>query len=400
MDSSPAIRIAHFSFSGDFGGREQVAMQLTRSMVHAGVPCVLILGIEERAGTTRNANLLQAIEKSNIPVKLYATSSRFSLLLARQISKHISESRIGILHCHCYKSLGYALFMRKLGLFSGIITFTLHGLLLPTHFKSNVIINFQRYAIRHIDGVIGCSKEVLSSSCKDLPATQPQTSIINAIKSRDATYEEIRSNSEGCKQRLAAQFDFTPDHTVIINVGRLSHQKNFILYLQMIHALMRQSTHHPPCIFLIVGSGELESQLLFEAHQLGIAEHIRFTGFYADMQSIYQAADLLVQTSIWEGTPMCLLEAMECGLPVVAPHVGGNPDVVAHNETGMLYPINQLQTLTQYTTEYLYSAALREQHGCAGHAHVRNTFNTQRWVEQHMQFYSRLHSDCMRRTTV
>lgn len=88
---------------------------------------------------------------------------------------------------------------------------------------------------------------------------------------------------------------------------------------------------------LVVGSGLLEAELKQQAAQLELLpDTVEFRDAVPDMMEIYRTADILVLSSDLEGTPNVVLEAMACGLPVVAMRVGGLPEVVRHGETGFL----------------------------------------------------------------
>jgi glycosyltransferase involved in cell wall biosynthesis len=74
------------------------------------------------------------------------------------------------------------------------------------------------------------------------------------------------------------------------------------------------------------------------AQQLGIAEQVRFLGFRTDMPEILRAADVFVLSSRWEGCPMVVLESMALGVPILATVVGGVPELVCHDQTGVIVP--------------------------------------------------------------
>ena len=81
-------------------------------------------------------------------------------------------------------------------------------------------------------------------------------------------------------------------------------------------------------LFLVIGGGELKDALMREAQALGVQDHIVFTGWVQDMPSIYRALDVVALTSLNEGTPVTLIEAMAAGVPVVATEVGGVGDLM------------------------------------------------------------------------
>ncbi len=116
-------------------------------------------------------------------------------------------------------------------------------------------------------------------------------------------------------------------------VGRLVPIKNHALFLRMARQLIAGGFNGD---FVIVGDGELRPELEREAADLN--GRLRFTGWRRDLPEVYAGLSVVVNTSLNEGTPVALIEAMAAGVPVVATAVGGVPDVVRHGETGWLAP--------------------------------------------------------------
>ena len=92
----------------------------------------------------------------------------------------------------------------------------------------------------------------------------------------------------------------------------------------------------PNAKYLIVGNGPRKEALMKFTNELGIAEHVVFTGFAENIPEIYSFSDIAVLSSLSEGLPQSLLQAMAAGIPVVATRVGGVPEVVIHEKTGLL----------------------------------------------------------------
>lgn len=91
-------------------------------------------------------------------------------------------------------------------------------------------------------------------------------------------------------------------------------------------------------VLLLPGRGDMLEECKVLAQQLGVATRVRFPGFVQNMKEYYQAADLCVSSSRSEGLPFNIMEAMACGLPVIASDVKGHQDLVESGVTGLLYP--------------------------------------------------------------
>jgi len=94
------------------------------------------------------------------------------------------------------------------------------------------------------------------------------------------------------------------------------------------------------------------------AKQLGVEDQIYFAGFVRDIQSLYLKFDAVLLTSIEEGMPMCVLEAMRAGRAVIATSVGGVPELVEHKQTGFLFSCSQPEELAQIWLQLLEQPAL------------------------------------------
>lgn len=110
-------------------------------------------------------------------------------------------------------------------------------------------------------------------------------------------------------------------------VGRLAPVKDHRLLLDAIKCL-KDMKGIEAVRFLVVGDGELKETLMAHVRRLGIEKEVRFTGWIRDMAVVYGSIDALVLTSVNEGTPVALIEAMAAGCPVAATEVGGVPDLL------------------------------------------------------------------------
>ena len=125
------------------------------------------------------------------------------------------------------------------------------------------------------------------------------------------------------------------DAVYLVTVGRLVRRKNLGSLLTALHRLGL-----PDVRLLVIGEGPERANLEAQARELGIAERVQFRGFVAE-ETKYQllaAADLFVLPSLHEAFGLVYLEAMHCGLPVVATVPGGHEDFLSDGRTGFLVP--------------------------------------------------------------
>ena len=119
------------------------------------------------------------------------------------------------------------------------------------------------------------------------------------------------------------------------SLGRLDLQKGFEF---LIEAAARVVTEAPNVRFAIAGDGSQRKQLEELINSLGLQEHFRLIGFLSDSADFLAALDIYAVSSLWEGLPLALLEAMQLSKPAVATVVGGIPEVIQDYVNGLLVP--------------------------------------------------------------
>lgn len=149
----------------------------------------------------------------------------------------------------------------------------------------------------------------------------------------------------------------------ILFIGRLIPRKGFQRVVQALPKL-RALTQRPFEVE-VVGSGTFRSRLDDLAEQLGVSDLIRYVGPvpYEKLHESYQYADIFVLTSLSEGMPSVILEAMGCGLPVVASDVGGNNEIVREGENGYLIQGDDSNALARRLAEFINDETLRRRMG-------------------------------------
>jgi glycosyltransferase involved in cell wall biosynthesis len=161
---------------------------------------------------------------------------------------------------------------------------------------------------------------------------------------------------------------FTPSRRLdnkavqLLTVGRMVPQKRFDRFLRTLARVRARS--RTPVRGAIVGDGPLRVQLESYAATLALVpSDLQFHAVEPEMASVYQDADVLVLTSDWEGTPNVVLEAMACGLPVVATRVGGLTDILRDGETGRLVEPNDEVGLAAAVLQLVTNSEKRRAYG-------------------------------------
>jgi len=124
--------------------------------------------------------------------------------------------------------------------------------------------------------------------------------------------------------------------------------------------------------------------------QKGLEDKVFFAGFQTDVRKWIPAMDVFVLPSLTEGTPMALLEAMACGIPIVASAVGGVPQIIDSGKEGILVPPGKPEDIAAGIMELYSSNSLRENFAQAAYRKVKSDFDIKEWTEKIESQYAEL----------
>jgi glycosyltransferase involved in cell wall biosynthesis len=130
---------------------------------------------------------------------------------------------------------------------------------------------------------------------------------------------------------------------VVCSIGRLCAQKG---HRYLIEAIPTVLTSSPEVYFLIIGEGDLGEELYQQTKELNISPHVVFTGSRSDIARLLEISDIYVSSSLWEGLPLTLLEAMASQVPIVATDIPGTNELLQNQKSALLVPPANPQALS------------------------------------------------------
>jgi glycosyltransferase involved in cell wall biosynthesis len=148
--------------------------------------------------------------------------------------------------------------------------------------------------------------------------------------------------------------------------------------------------HSQEAHLMIVGDGDQRTRLEELTEAYGLYRRVRFIGAVSDTVRYLQACDVYVQPSFTEGLPISVLEAMACGLPVLATAVGGVTDLVEDGKNGMLIPPHDQESLTEGLRVLLSDPRLRTSLGRQARQDVTAYCAIEKVGQAHLELYRRL----------
>ena len=174
----------------------------------------------------------------------------------------------------------------------------------------------------------------------------------------------------------------------VLFIGRLIPRKGFQRVVEALPKVRSQAQH--PFEIEVVGTGAFRSELDSFAEKLGVSDLIHYVGAapYDKLHESYQYADIFVLTSLSEGMPSVILEAMGCGLPIVASDVGGNNEIVKEGENGFLIEGDDIDHLAEVLTQLIDNQELRKKMGEKSQTLAKN-YDWKVLLEQYNQLYQR-----------
>ncbi|MHB8067026.1 MAG: glycosyltransferase [Desulfobaccales bacterium] len=190
-------------------------------------------------------------------------------------------------------------------------------------------------------------------------------------------------------QAMRRELGLDPDRFTIGIIGSIvGNRKDHATFLRAMQSLTQRCG--PKFQVVCVGGGPRLEETRLLARQLGLGERTLFTGVRTDVPDILGALDLVVSSSQWEGMPNVIMEAMAAGKPVVATAVGGTPELVIHEETGLLVPPMNPEAIAKASQIMIETPGRALAMGKAGRKRIENFFSIEKMVRDTENIYQLL----------
>lgn len=185
---------------------------------------------------------------------------------------------------------------------------------------------------------------------------------------------------------LRDQLNLPTDALIIGTMSRLIEQKGLSYGVQ---AFAQIAGQHPHAHLVIAGTGDREDALREQVAALDMQRRVHLIGWQPEPTVVLAAYDILLMPSLWEGFGLVMLEAMAQGLPIVGSHVSAIPEVVAHDETGLLVPPRDVNGLAAALDTLLSDETRRDAMGAAAQARLAAQFSPSAMAAQTAALYWR-----------
>lgn len=179
------------------------------------------------------------------------------------------------------------------------------------------------------------------------------------------------------------ELGYSDSDRVIGTVCRLDPIKNLDFLISGMSSILKLL---PDAKLLFVGVGPERERLERLANSVGVAQSVKFLGFRSDTENVYPAFDVYACSSLSEGTSMTILEAMACGLPVLASRVGGNVRLV-DTRSGCLFDLDDPREFVEEVVRYLGDSVLRRRLGANARRRIELEFGLSTMVSAYETLY-------------
>ncbi len=301
----------------------------------------------------------------------------FDWSCVRRLARLLADERVQLVHAHQYTPFAYAAATRLLGRRPRIV-FTEHGRFYPDYASRKRKV-FNRLMTTRRDRLIAVGASVRQALIDNegLSASQIQV-IYNGVDLSPL------AGASGRRAPMRQELGVTDDEFLVLQVARLNTIKD---HATAIRALAAAIPSCPHMRLALVGDGperqNIETQIA--AHKL--EKHVTMLGQRRDVADLLAAADAFLLTSVSEGIPVTIIEAMATGLPVVSTAVGGVPELISHGESGLVAPAGDDAQLAEALVRLASDAGLRSQLAECARRRAVTRFSEDQMVDQYARLY-------------
>lgn len=367
------MRIAQMLDTFYMGGAQMMQLFLVESLQPLGIN-IAVICLKEHT----NSKFELRLQKAGAQVIYFPFPKLFSPRSFSNLVRFLRQEKFDLLHSY----LAYSNIIGSLaGKLTGIPTIAsvrstdYHGI---GYSPQRAFL--ETVALKYLsDRVMANGLAVANYTCNRLNDSRPVDTIPNAV-------DLVPPISVAERQKLRKEILVDKNSLFILSVGRLTVAKG---YHDLIDAMWLVHEKFPSAILAIAGDGDLLNELSAHIAQLGLEGTILLLMERKDVPHLLAAADIYVNSSHWEGTPVSVLEAMAAGLPVVATAVGESPYLLAQN-VGLLVPDHSPAELADALLSLLASQEERQKFGELARKRIEQSYTRDAWMRSLLNLYSEL----------
>ena len=361
-----------------YGGSGVVATELGIELAHRGHEIHFI----SYAQPFRLSGREERIQFHEVPVSNYPLFEfpPYSLALATRMSEVAEYYDLDLLHVHyAIPHSVSAMLARQMLARSGrrlpFVT-TLHGTDITLVGADRAYLPITKYAIDESDGVTAISEYLRRQTVETFGTTRHIEVISNFVNCDVYVRDPVASKT------MRAQYA-EPGEAVLVHLSNFRPVKRIQDVIQIFAGVAREI----PARLLMVGDGPERSSAEWLAKSLEISDRVHFLGKHDQVNQLLPAADLMLMPSELESFGLAALEAMACEVPTIATAVGGVPEMIQNGVTGLLFPVGDVNAMSQAAVALLQDRDRLQAMALAGRQEAQRTYCASRVIPKYEAFY-------------
>jgi L-malate glycosyltransferase len=320
--------------------------------------------------------MVPAIQANEGVVTCLAASNNIKIMLkVSRVVRYIKENRIQVVHCHLPWAGMVGRVVHRLTKIP--VLYTEHNKQERYHFLTRWM---NKFTFNWQSGVIAVSKDVADSIQQNIGPQIPVHEILNGVNT-----EHFKRNNEAGKM-LRRQLDIPENALVIGTVAVFRFQKRIKEWLEVFALVAAKNSN---LYGIIVGDGILKGEIVKHREALGLERKVIMPGLQTEVIPWYSAMDIFMMTSIFEGLPIALLEAMSMECAIATTDAGGIKEVVKHNESGVMVSVENWKKLEVELNRLVDNEPWGTRLGQSARARVKEAFGMERMVRELEGLYMR-----------
>lgn len=310
-------------------------------------------------------------------VTCFAAANNFQIMLkVNEVVTYVREHDIQLIHCHLpWAGMMGRLVHRKTGI---PVLYTEHNKQERYHFLTRWM---NKLTFHWQTLVVAVSNDVSESIQKNINPEIPVRTILNGVNT------DFFQRDSAIGSAMRKQLGIPEDAFVVGTIAVFRFQKRLKEWLEV---FAKVSKDNPKVYGLLVGDGPLRMELLAHINKLGLENKIFMPGLQTEVKPYYSAMDVFMMTSVFEGLPIALLEAMSMGCVVATTDAGGIKEVVRDKMDGRLVNVEQWQQLSAIVSDLFRDEKVMLDLAKAARHRVVSDFSMKRMVGELEEVYGEI----------
>lgn len=363
------INVLQFICPTGFYGAERWILALAKNIDHNTVRCDLAVTQESLSQDLAIVDQYPLGENQTFKLPM---NGRFDLSVVNQLVDIIKSRKIDIIHTHGYKSDIIGILAAKKSGIASVVT--PHGFGKLRDWKLKLYVKLGCFSLRFFDAVVPLSRQ-LYTELQQMGVKKKKLSYIANGVDLSEVYSIKTDQSFVIEDQKTKRIGF---------IGALRQGKNVSQMLEVFNLVWLADNNVE---LVLVGDGDEREELELQAKGLPCYNAIKFLGFRADRLEILRSFDVFVLTSLFEGIPRCLMEALGMGVPIAAYDIPGVDQLIKHDVTGLLAPTGDIKTLASYWQRILNEDELSVRLSKNGLTFVNEKFSGVRMAREYTQLF-------------